>query len=287
MRTEDCWCTRDTGHDIGVNITFTIKLFADDCLLYRRIDEPSDSSQLHHDLNRLTEWSKTWMMRFNTKKCATITITNKKKILAPSQQYHIQGITLQEVREANYLGVTIANTLGWKKQINRTVAKANTILHFLRRNLNRCNTAVWERAYLTLVRPVLEYASATWNPHYDCDIRRVEMCQRTAARFVLKDHSRLSSVQNLLDKLEWPTLERRRANSRLIQFYNAVNQNSGLQIPAYIQASVRDPTKFIQPCCRTNLHLHSYFPRTVKQWNSLEQRSLPSINLFKTFITNL
>ena len=41
----------------------TIKVFADDCLLYRTIDSVAD--QLQQDLDSMVDWSNTWLMRFN------------------------------------------------------------------------------------------------------------------------------------------------------------------------------------------------------------------------------
>ena len=99
------------------------------------------------------------------------------------------------------------------------------------------------------------------------------MCQRRAARFVFKDYSWKSSVQTMLDKLEWPTLKTRRENNRLVHLYNAVNENSGLWLPPYIKPSPRDPTKFVQPYCRLDLYRFNFFPRTVKIWNSASRHN--------------
>ena len=48
-------------NDIGDKISpqTTIKLFADDALLYRSINNPSDQIQLQQDLDTMIEWSKT------------------------------------------------------------------------------------------------------------------------------------------------------------------------------------------------------------------------------------
>jgi len=43
--------------------------------------------------------------------------------------------------------------------------KANKTLNFMRRNLNKCNRSIKASAYLTITRPLLEYASCAWDPH--------------------------------------------------------------------------------------------------------------------------
>ena len=46
-------------NDIATNISSTIRLFADDCVVYRAINTPEDHHILQQDLNKLVEWSKT------------------------------------------------------------------------------------------------------------------------------------------------------------------------------------------------------------------------------------
>ena len=58
----------------------------------------------------------------------------------------------------------------------------------LRRVLCDCNRDVKSRAYTTLVRPKLEYASSAWNPRTKRNTNQIEMVQHRAARFVLHDY---------------------------------------------------------------------------------------------------
>ena len=51
--------------------------------------------------------------------------------------------------------------------------------------LHRCPKEVKESAYITLVRPVLEYAAITWDPH---QFDNIEMIQRRTARYVMEDY---------------------------------------------------------------------------------------------------
>ena len=97
---------------------------------------------------------------------------------------------------------------------------------FLRRNLWRCPVAVKQKMYFTLVRPLLEYASSVWDPHTTSDIHKIEMVQHRAARFVIGNYSKTSgTVTNILQQLNWPTLEQRRKESRLINLYKIQHEN--------------------------------------------------------------
>ena len=44
----------------------TLRLFADDCLLYKTIKSPQDAIDLQQDLLVMQIWEDTWLMRFNT-----------------------------------------------------------------------------------------------------------------------------------------------------------------------------------------------------------------------------
>jgi hypothetical protein len=73
--------------------------------------------------------------------------------------------------------------MSWDKQVQKVVAKGNKALGFIRRNIGSCPEEVRKQAYLELVRPRLEYASSTWDPHLQKHIQQIEMVQRRAARF--------------------------------------------------------------------------------------------------------
>ena len=53
-------------NDLPCNITSSVRLFADDCILYRTVEKLDDSEKLQQDLDTLCKWEKTWQMEFNT-----------------------------------------------------------------------------------------------------------------------------------------------------------------------------------------------------------------------------
>ena len=62
----------------GLSKGTTIRLFADDSLLYRTIKKPEDCKILQQDLNTLQKWEKIFKMEFHPGKCNHLQITNKR-----------------------------------------------------------------------------------------------------------------------------------------------------------------------------------------------------------------
>ena len=52
-----------------------------------------------------------------------------------------------------------------KLHITKISNKANSTRGILQRNLRQCSTDVKALAYVTYVRPIIEYASVVWSPH--------------------------------------------------------------------------------------------------------------------------
>ena len=64
-------------NDLPDCVTSSVRLFADDCLLYRLIRSLKDQEELQKDLRSLEMWADKWGMKFNAKKCYILTITDK------------------------------------------------------------------------------------------------------------------------------------------------------------------------------------------------------------------
>ena len=177
-------------NDIADNISSEthIRLFADDCVLYRPIQSSNDTDTLQMDLNSLTDWVTKRQMSFNTAKCSILRITTKKNPLI--HNYSMQNDYLDSVKRHPHLGVELSHNLKWTEHISNITLKANKALWFIRRNLWRCPTSIKQQMYFAVVRPILEYACVVWDPHTSSDIQRVEMVRRRAARFVSNNYKK-------------------------------------------------------------------------------------------------
>ena len=122
-------------NDLPDNIRSSVRLFADDCVLYRNIHSLQDCLTLQEDLTSLGQCEADWQMNFNLAKCHSMRVTrhqNHKQILF---DYSLHNQTLENVQSAKYLGITITDNMDWGQHVSEISSKATKTLGFLRRNL--------------------------------------------------------------------------------------------------------------------------------------------------------
>ena len=206
-----------------------------------------------------------------------------------NHEYTLHGKVLEVVESVKHLGVTITSDLRWTQHISNIGTKGNQTLGLLSRNLRINSLDLKSIAYKGLVRPNVEYTSTVWDPYTKQNKDRVEMVQRRAARYVLNCYERTASVTEMLKQLDWDTLELRRKKARLTTLYKMhcnlveIDQQSNRNI----SSQPADPADIrtncgTAPASKTNYHLHSFFPNTIKEWDSppLNVVEAQSINSF-------
>ncbi|XP_056006769.1 uncharacterized protein LOC130050570 [Ostrea edulis] len=266
----------------------TARLFADDCVFYRNIRKKKDAFKLQEDLEALQQWEVNWLMEFHPKKCQVLHVTNKRKCV--EYPYNIHGHTLEVVDSAKYLGVNIHKSL--TQHINHITKRANSTSAFLRRNIHQCPRETKALCYKALVRPLLEYASVIWDPHTTENINKIDMVQRRAARMVMNDFRTTSSVSSMIQQLNWPLLQERRAQVRSIMMYRIVYQL--VDIPSTLLIPTISPRGnniiFLVPYVRTTVYQKSgFFPDGIRIWNSLPSEAVnaTSLDSFKCQIQSI
>ena len=145
-------------------------------------------------------------------------------------------------------------------------------LGFVRCSRYPCSESTKRLAYVTIIRPKLEYATAVWDPYRQEQIASIEAVQRRVARFIKRDYNRTSSVTEMLQSLDLDLLEDRRKAHRLNIFYLAVNNSIALSIPNYFL-----PKQYY------DYYFYSFYPGTIRDWNSLPSgiRTSTNFSLFK------
>ena len=87
--------------------------------------------------------------------------------------------------------------MNWVDQVNYTAQKAWKALHFVMRVLKEGNRNTKRVAYTSLVRPILEYGSACWDP---CRVQKnaLDQVQKEVAQFT--NHINDSDWENFAER---------------------------------------------------------------------------------------
>lgn len=241
-------------NDITTNINCNIKLFADDCVIYREINNYNDHIKLNDSLADIADWCSKWQMQINTQKSAIMTVT--RKTVSSIFVYTINGTPLNKVEEHKYLGVTLTSELKWDKHISNIISKALRKLFFLKRSLALATKSTKLLAYTSFVRPVLEYANTVWFPHTQTNISKLESIQRKAVRFIHNKYRRTDSPTHLLTQSGLRTLSTRAKHARLKFLFQLLKNNYRIDTSRYISFSEARPTR--------NKHAHTLTEYTCK-----------------------
>ena len=153
-------------------------------------------------------------MKFNVAKCHSTRVTRHIPENQIQFEYSLHQQKLEKVQSAKYLGITITDNLDWvnmfqKFHVNqlRQWVFVGTTWYWHLGNKGSCSL------------PSLEYAAPIWHPYQETQIAQVGKVQRTAASWTCRRWRNTCSIGDMLDELEWPSLEARREQSSLTFFY--------------------------------------------------------------------
>ena len=205
-------------NDLPDNLKSDAFLFADDTKIYRTIQTSDDQSCLQADLDKLSQWSEKWLLKFNTAKCKHMHIG---KPIADSATYNLNSIHLETIKQEKDIGVIIDDDLSFDCHISEKAKKATQMFAMLRRTFHHLNDDLFLPLYKSLVRVHLDFASAVWSPYKVKHIEQLESVQRRITK-------QLPGMQNLsyperLHRLNLPTLSYRRLRGDLIETYKITN----------------------------------------------------------------
>lgn len=258
-------------NDLPNNIVNQLRLFADDCVIYTTIRNPGDSIALQHDLNHIAAWCDQSLMPLNTEKCKLVSFTRKKTVSQFS--YKINSFPIAAVTSYKYLGVHLSPSLSWTFHIQTICSDAARTLGYLRRNLKLASPDIKKLAYLTFVRPKLEYASSIWHPSQAYLTHKLEAIQNRAARFICSQYSTNTSVTALKQSLNLHSLESRRIISRLCLlhafYYHPKSRHPLLKPPHRTSSRISHSNAIARLPSRTSSMLNSFFPQAITLWNHL------------------
>ena len=98
-------------NDLPEWILNSMRMFADDTKLWKKVKTEQDSVGLYEDLCNSVEWNEEWLLKFNVKKCKVMHVGH-----GLETQYYLEEngvkINLESTVEEKDLGVLVTSE-GW------------------------------------------------------------------------------------------------------------------------------------------------------------------------------
>jgi Reverse transcriptase (RNA-dependent DNA polymerase) len=208
--------------DAVVSIADWLLKFADDTKAARVANSEGDRLALQRALNSLVNWSETWGMRFDVKKCKVMHLGRRNA----KHDYVMAGAVLEKTREEKDLGVLISDNLKPADQCAQIAKTAQIVLGQISRAFQYRDKKVLVQLYKQYVRPHLEFAVQAWSPSSMADIDTLEKVQKRAVGMV--SGLRNQDYAARLKELDLTTLAERRHQADMLMMYKLLHGHGQL-----------------------------------------------------------
>lgn len=189
------------------------------------------------------------------------------------------------------LGVEVDSNQSYHAHISTIVAKATQRVGILFRGFVTRDINFMRKAYVSYIRPLLEYNSVVWNPHLKQYITLIEKVQRRFTKRIPSLHDLSYSERLAMINLE--PLELRRLRFDLINYYKILHNQSPIDAFEHfnyyypVASSRTGGPKLLKAAKGTNTVMHSFFNRAIDCWNSLPRdlKICDNVTAFKKRLT--
>ena len=250
---------------------FEAILYADDTSLSSYLktfsnDEPHETAiNINKELKLIHDWLSANKLSLNIKKTKYMLFRypQRRDRFLQDLSITINGHTIERVQDFDFLGLTIDETLSWKKHIEKISTKISKVIGILNRCKRYLHTTVMTRIYNCLILSRINYGITCWG----FDTKRIYKLQKKALRVINKTKYNAHS-DPLFIKLNTLKAKDIFLSQSLKFFY----QHEKSLLPTYFQNIV------------TNTPSHSYNTRQRNIFQSICTNKISSEKVLRHFL---
>ena len=243
-------------------------MFADDIKIYSEFDTNTTTCNLQTHLDLIYKWSSIWQLTISQPKC-NILFLGHHEIKRP---LNISTFPLRVSNLIVDLGISIDPELKFSIHIHEIAARAKQRAALIHRCFLSRSSINLLRAFKTYVRPLVEYATQIWSPHFSSLIILIERVQRSFTK-------RLPGLSNLtyaerLTTLKLQSLEHRRLIFDLVMCFEIVHGLNALKFNDFftfpnLSTTRGHPLKLATPIAKKDVKKYFFSTRIIPIWNAL------------------
>ena len=245
----------------------------------------SSASKLQTALDSLAEWSDTWQLQVAPQKCQILHLGG-----GPEPPLTLAGSTLEYVSTVRDLGVTVDTQLSFGAHCERLAKEAKRAAFLTLRCFRSSRVEPLLRAYITYVRPKLEYASQVYSPALRKHSEILERVQRYYTRRIFaKCRLKPRDYDDRLKFLGIDRLDIRRTKLDLMlcyKVYHSMIDNCDLLKRQNHDRTPRFAHHIVKESNGCLARVNFFSNRVVAMWNKLPADvALGAETSFKRFIS--
>lgn len=238
-----------------------------------------------------SKWFRLNKLSINIKKTNFVLFSGRKKCDPNEAKLLIEGIEINRVSSARFLGVTVDEQCNWKEQIDCVAKKVSKSVGIIRKISSFLNRSTLLTLYYSLIYPYLTYCNLVWANTYPTNLHKLHLLQKRFVRIATNSNFRAPSSP-LFAKLKISTIFDINILQISIFIYKVTHQSHVLpnQFQQYFRANssfhshaTRQAGHLHRPRCNTTRGQYTIKYRGILLWNEHSQLadSSSSLAIFK------
>ena len=276
-------------------------LYADDTQVFASSQDTSElADKLNSDLVNIMDWLTVNKLQSHAKKTKFMLVGSAYNLSISNDvtsSIMINNNIIESVRSQKCLGVDLDNRLAFDIYIENICRKICSGIGVIRRIKPFVPLRSLRMLYKALIQPYFDYCSPLWDTCGKVLKDKLQVVQNRAARILTGARFDTNSA-DVLESLQWTTLDVRRDRLKSVLLYKILNEQSA---PSLRQAFVKNKdlnrdydlrsndNDLALPKPKTNFLKRSFRYSAAKLWNSLpsEVKEASSLYQFKRSMSTM